>query len=77
MTREAVKLDYFMWALKAECGLLSERLDIVTWNRLVRSMMCGGFWIRVYLVEIEPQPQTGWITKGPSFATIPSMTDDE
>lgn len=73
MTRDVLKFGRFMYALKAECGMLSERIHELNWKQLRSSLHSSGWWLRVYLMEIEPDPQTGWVTKPPAVAVLPAL----
>lgn len=56
--------DLWVWTVFAECSLLSEHVSTTTWPSLKLSIASGGWWFRVYLVEMNPvYGAKGWATR--------------
>jgi hypothetical protein len=60
------KVHKWMWGVYAECALLLERVHAENWIYIRVALQQGGWWLRVYLVETEPQSLNMWATKSPS-----------
>lgn len=68
------RVHKWMWAVYAECALLSERLHAENWIYIRVALRQGGWWLKVYLVETEPQSGNMWATQSPSAIGYATQT---